>query len=73
MSEPSLADQCEALLKLMLNAPEEGYTLDEIQEKLHWSHREATTNILALGRQVDHAYSRSRGRKITRYFLKRPQ
>src|SRR5262249_20242071 len=73
---PSHADDCERVLRILMEAPRGGMSLDEIKARTRetgeeWSLRTVNATLVALGNQVGHQKVReSKGGKVTKYYLK---
>lgn len=74
-SQPTRADDCERVLRILSDAPSGGLSLDEIQavtvatgEK--WSLRTVNAVLCDLGNQVGHEKTRIKSGKVTKFFIK---
>ena len=69
------ADDCERLLLILADAPAEGLSIEEIQGGAPkgdpWSFRTINGLLCDLRPQVGFAKVSVRGRKVTKFFLKR--
>ncbi len=77
-THPTFADDCERLLRILIDAPETGITVDEIQAKTEgtddlWSLRTVNGVLteLVLHKRAAFTKGRERGVKVTRYHLPR--
>ena len=76
MSKPNHADDCERLLRILADAPAEGLSKEEIQAVTDrtdeaWSLHTINTLLCDLRPQVAFEKVNVRGRKVTKYSLKR--
>lgn len=72
IDDANKADECGELMANLLLAPtgdKAGWTIDEIQDKLGWSHRKTTRRLLDLGSRVrNHKVRGSKGSSATKYY-----
>jgi hypothetical protein len=66
----TLADDCEKLVKILVDAPEEGLTQAALMFQAKWSARTVNSVLLALGKQVQSKRSRLKNVTAVRYSLR---
>jgi hypothetical protein len=78
MSKPTLADDCERLIRILEAGPPEGMSLVEIQDVMGdgltpeiWSLHTINNTLCALGNQVQFEKVRVSRKKVTKFRLKK--
>lgn len=71
MSSLTLADDCETMVRILVDAPERGLSFDEIlRQTPTWTFHKINAVLCALGGKVTHEKQRERNSKVTRYRLR---
>lgn len=72
MTKTTLADDCETVLRHLVEAPEVGLSQDDLVRLTGWSYRAVNSVLCDLMPQIKSHKVRERTGKVTRYKLRHP-